>query len=80
MATNLWWSAFPPEGSDFNFPDMLDSCPSCALHARLSRAEIGWIRSVPYPVISHGLGSCKLKSPILSAMKSRDPKTNLKPG
>jgi hypothetical protein len=36
--------------------------------------------SVPDPAISRDSGYCKLRSPILSAMKSRDPRTNLKPG
>jgi hypothetical protein len=31
-------------------------------------------------VISCDSGYCNLRSPILSAMKSRDPKTNLEPG
>jgi hypothetical protein len=35
--------------------------------------------SVSDPVVSCGLGSCKLRFPILSAMKSRDPKSSLEP-
>jgi hypothetical protein len=31
-------------------------------------------------VIAQGLGSCKLRSPILSVTESRDPKTIFEPG
>jgi hypothetical protein len=35
---------------------------------------------MPDPMIACDLGSCKLRSSILLAMKSKDLKTNLEPG
>jgi hypothetical protein len=35
---------------------------------------------MPDPVIACGSAFCKLRSLILSAMKSKDPKANLEPG
>jgi hypothetical protein len=59
---------------------LLDPRLSCASHVKLTQTGASGKRSVFDPVISHDSGSCKLISPILSAMKSRDLKTNLKPG
>jgi hypothetical protein len=76
----LWWLALSPKGSDSDSPNMLYPCPSHASHVRSSRARIGSTRSVSDLVISRDSASCKLRSPILLAVKSRDPETNLEPG
>jgi hypothetical protein len=66
--------------SDSDSPNLLELCPSHASHARLTRARVGGNWPVSDPMICRGSDSCKLRSPILSAMKSRDRKTNLEPG
>jgi hypothetical protein len=68
-----------PKGPDSDSPDSLDSCLSYASHARPTQIGIGGKLSVSDLAISLGSGSCKLRSPILSVMKSKDLKTNLEP-
>jgi hypothetical protein len=75
-----WRSALSPKGSDSASPNVLNPCPSCASVMRLSQAEINRTRSVLDPATSHDSGFYKLRSPNLSAMKSRDPKTHLESG
>jgi hypothetical protein len=71
------WSALSPEGSISASPDVSKSCLSYASVTRPTRARISGTQSAPDSATSRGLGSCKLRSPHLSAMKSRDPKTHL---
>jgi hypothetical protein len=61
----LWWSTCHPEGSNLDSPALLDSCPSCASHARLNQTSISGKRSVFDPAISLSSGSCKMRSPIV---------------
>jgi hypothetical protein len=74
------WSALSPERYDSNSLDLLVLCSGHSSHVRTTRTKIGGNRSAPGPEISCCSGSCKLRSPILSAMKCRDPKTNLESG
>jgi hypothetical protein len=67
---------------------------SVFIRVRLRQKLVDWIcyaraidltvadgnRSTSDPNIACGSGSCKLRSPILSMMKSKDPKTNLESG
>jgi hypothetical protein len=76
----LWWSMLSPEESDSDFTDLLDLYLSRASHARPTRTRVGGNRSVSDLATSRDLGSCKLISPILSTMKSRDLKINLESG
>jgi hypothetical protein len=80
MKTSWPPSESDPEGFDLDSHVSLDPSSSCASHARLTRTKAGGKRSVSDPAISLGSGSYKLRSPILSAMKSRDTKTNIEPG
>jgi hypothetical protein len=59
------WLVICPEGTRIDSSDRQDLFLSCASHVRPSRARIGWTLSVPDPVISHGLGSCKAHIPHL---------------
>jgi hypothetical protein len=68
------------QGSDLASPDSFDLCLSCVSIARPTRTGIGGTRLVPIPATSGDSGSCKLRSPNLSSMKSRDPRTHLEPG
>jgi hypothetical protein len=67
------------EGSDLDSPALLEPCLSYALHVRPTQTGIVGKHLVSDPAISLGSGSYKLRSPILSTMKSRDPKINLEP-
>jgi hypothetical protein len=73
------WSAITLEKPDLDSPDLLDSCLGHASHARPTRTGADGNRSVHNPNIACDSGSYKLIYPILLAMKSNDPKTNLKP-
>jgi hypothetical protein len=68
------------EESDSGSPDRLDLCSSCASHVRPTRIGAGGNRSMLDPDIAYGSGSYKNRSPILLAMKRRDPKANLEFG
>jgi hypothetical protein len=68
------------ERSDLDSPILLDLCPGHASHVIPTHTGVGGNRSMPDPVIACGSGFCKLRSLILSAMKSKDPKANLEPG
>jgi hypothetical protein len=67
---------FSLERFDSDSPNTSYLCPSLALEARLSQAEVDGDRSMPDPELSCCLGSCMLRSPNRLAMKCRDPKTN----
>jgi hypothetical protein len=75
-----WWLALSAKGFDSASPNSLDPCPSCASFTRLTRIGVGERRPVPEPVTSDDSGSCKLRSPNLSATNSRDPRTHLELG
>jgi hypothetical protein len=68
------------EGSDSNAPVSIDPSSSCAPHAELIRTGVCGKRSTSDPIMSLGLGSYKLRSSILSAMKRRDLKTSFELG
>jgi hypothetical protein len=74
------WSALSPEGFESVFPSLMNSVLSCATLTRPTQTKAAGRRPVPESVTSCDLGSYKLRSPNLSMMKRRDPRTHLEPG
>jgi hypothetical protein len=62
------------------FPQLTRFVPRPRSHVRPTQTEDDGKWSMPDPLICCGFGFCKLRSLILLATKSRDPKTNLEPG
>jgi hypothetical protein len=73
------WSALSLEGSVSVVPSLSDPCLSCALFTRLTQIGAGGWWTMPDLMTSRDSGSCRLRSPNLSAMKRRDPRTHLEP-
>jgi hypothetical protein len=67
-------------GSRSVFPSLLGSCPSCASFMRPTRTGAGGRWPVPDPMISHDLGSYRVRYPNLSVMNIRDPRNHLELG